>query len=345
MLFQNASCRALGVAILALLPVAAQAKAPPADNVVVTTQTRAQPKAYSVGGALAIREDASYQFLSSNGPVRLDIGRITNESTTTTSGTVRAALFVTSDPTPTGTYYVIAQSDLGTLQPGFFFGPLSHTVSYLVPPDGTYYIHMGAFEFEPGFCASPDGYCLDDWVTFTNRVEVIAGLIYDAGPPEPPTGTVVEYYHTGFDHYFITSFPEEIAALDAGVFQGWVRTGATFPVWSTNTGSLNGVCRFFSTSFAPKSSHFYTPYNDECQTLLANPHWQFETIAFYALLPNFNGNCPPGMQQLFRLYNNGMSGAPNHRYTNSLAVRNQMLTQGWISEGFGLLGVIACLPV
>lgn len=342
MRFQNASCRALGVAILALLPAVAPAKAPPAGSLVVKAQDRAQPTSYSVGGALAIREDASYQFLSSNGPVRLDIGRITNESTTTTSGTVRAALFVTSDPTPAGTYHVIAQSDLGTLQPGFFFGPLSHTVSYLVPPDGTYFIHAGVFEYEPGFCSSPDGFCLDDWVTFTDRVDVIDGLIYDAGPP---TGTAVEYYHTGFNHYFITSLPNEIAALDAGVFQGWVRTAATLPVWTANIGNLNGVCRFFSTSFDPKSSHFYTPYDDECQAVLANPDWQLETIAFYALLPNVNGNCALGTQQLFRLYNNGMSGAPNHRYTNVLAVRNQMLTQGWITEGFGPLGVIACLPI
>ena len=342
---RHASWRTLCAALFAMLPLAAQAaSAPPADSTTVTPKAaRAQPKAYNVGGALAIREDAGYQFLSSNGPVRLDIGRIENESATTISGSVRAGLFISSDPTPSGTYYVIARSDLGTLQPGFFFGPLSHTVPYLVPPDGTYYIHMGAFEFEPGLCGTADGYCLDDWVTFVNRVEVIGGQIFDAGPPIPPTATAVEYYHTGFDHYFVTSIANEIALLDAGHFQDWVRTGATFPVWTTNSGSMAEMCRFFSTSFAPRSSHFYTA--TECATLLANPNWQFETIAFYVDLPSLNGNCVPGTQPLYRLYNDAMSGAPNHRYTISLDVRNQMLTQGWRSEGFGVFGTAACVPV
>jgi len=38
-----------------------------------------------------------------------------------------------------------------------------------------------------------------------------------------------------------------------------------------------------------------------------------------------------------------MSGAPNHRYTTSLSLRNQMITQGWLPEGFGPNAVIACV--
>lgn len=340
-------CAKAGLVVIALMPLAASA----ASAALSGTQTlardaaRVAPKAYNVGGALALREDVGYSFQTSTGPVRLDVGRITNESATTTSGTVRAALFVTTDATPSGTYYVIARSDLGTLGPNQFFGPLSHTVPYLPPPDGIYYLHMGAFEFEAGFCNAPDGFCLDDYMTFSDQVQVVNGQIFGAGPPPPQTTQVVEYYHTGFNHYFVTAFPNEIALLDAGRFDGWVRTGRTFLVWPGNDGSMSGVCRFFSTNFAPKSSHFYTPFADECATVSANPDWQLEGTAFYVRLPDFNGNCGGGAQPLYRLYNNGRSGAPNHRYTISLDVRDQMLQQGWIPEGYGPFGAIACVPV
>ena len=77
------------VFLVALSPLAAHAAndaAPASRHTVAREATRVVPKAYNVGGALAIRDDASYSFQSTSGPVRLDLGRITNESATTTSG-------------------------------------------------------------------------------------------------------------------------------------------------------------------------------------------------------------------------------------------------------------------
>ena len=157
--------------------------------------------------------------------------------------------------------------------------------------------------------------------------------------------TAVEYYYAAWGYYFVTSFPNEIAALDGGAFGGvWQRTGQTFNVWSDASGGAFPTCRFFSTSFAPKSSHFYTPYASECAAVRNNPNWQYEGIAFYLLLPDANGNCPPGTSVLYRLYNNGMGGAPNHRYTTSQTILNQMLAAGWIFEGNGNTKAFACVP-
>ena len=61
-------------------------------------------------------------------------------------------------------------------------------------------------------------------------------------------------------------------------------------------------------------------------------------------VPDSAGNCAAGTQPVFRLYNNGQGGAPNHRYTTSLAVRSQMLAKGWVSEGLGDNGVTMCAP-
>ncbi len=56
------------------------------------------------------------------------------------------------------------------------------------------------------------------------------------------------------------------------------------------------------------------------------------------------GSCAAGTVPLYRLYNNGMSGAPNHRYTTSQAVRASMIAAGWLPEGNGDDGVFACVP-
>jgi hypothetical protein len=165
-----------------------------------------------------------------------------------------------------------------------------------------------------------------------------------------PPGTVVavEYYYAAWNFYFETSFADEIAGLDAGAFGGvWKRTGQIFYVWPSAAANPLGVatCRFFTIFFAPKSSHFYTPNADECQGLIDTSQvWQFESIAFYIALADANGNCPPATIPLYRFYDNGMGGAPNHRYTTSLTVFNQMVAQGWQFEGNPATKVFACVP-
>jgi hypothetical protein len=54
--------------------------------------------------------------------------------------------------------------------------------------------------------------------------------------------------------------------------------------------------------------------------------------------------CPAGTIPLYRAYDNGMGGAPNHRYTTSLTILNQMIAAGWTFEGNGNTMVFACVP-
>ena len=46
------------------------------------------------------------------------------------------------------------------------------------------------------------------------------------------------------------------------------------------------------------------------------------------------GACAAGLVPVYRMYNNGQTGAPNHEFTTDLA-RYQALTatQGWSAEG------------
>ena len=164
--------------------------------------------------------------------------------------------------------------------------------------------------------------------------------------PQVSTTAAIEYYHAGFGHYYVTAFANEISLLDGGAFGGvWTRTGQTFTVWTASSGDSNPVCRFFSAGFAPKSSHFYTPLASECEGLKASGAWSYEAIAFHLKSPDATGACPAGTTPLYRLYNEGQSGAPNHRYTTSANTVADLRGKGWVSEGIGGLGVIACAAI
>jgi large repetitive protein len=174
-----------------------------------------------------------------------------------------------------------------------------------------------------------------------------AGVIESFSVTTPPAvkRAAVEYYHAAFDHYFITDLPDEITKLDNGTFTGWARTGAAFNVYTgIPPAGAATVCRFFSTAFDPKSSHFYTPDAPECGVVKAKPEWQFEGDVFALPVPDITGTCAAGLVAVYRLYNNGQGAAPNHRYTTSLATRTQMIGKGWVAEGYGDLGVIMCSP-
>ena len=176
----------------------------------------------------------------------------------------------------------------------------------------------------------------------------LSGTGVGAPPPPPPAGTelpAIEYYYAAWNMYFVTAISAEIAALDNGTFAGWQRTGYQFNVYASAGAPASAlpVNRFFSTAFAPKSSHFYTASTLEYNTLLANPDWELEGPVFNIPLPANDGSCAAGTIPVYRLYNNGIGGAPNHRFTTDANVRLQMIGLGWSPEGTGV-GVGFCSP-
>jgi predicted alpha/beta superfamily hydrolase len=72
--------------------------------------------------------------------------------------------------------------------------------------------------------------------------------------------------------------------------------------------------------------------------------WAYEAIAFYLALPSSGGRCAKDETTIYRLYNNGVSGAPNHRYTSAPSVVAAMQAKGWLLEGSAITGVFACGP-
>jgi Repeat of unknown function (DUF5648) len=160
----------------------------------------------------------------------------------------------------------------------------------------------------------------------------------------PPPNTVVEFYNTILDHYFITADANEAAAIDNGsAGPGWGRTGNTF-----KAGGNTFVCRFYGSLSPGPNSHFYTADAGECaflKQLQANTpaterRWNFESNDF-STTPAVNGACPAELVPVYRAYNNGfaLNIDSDHRITSNAAAIQEVVTRGWIDEG-----VVMCAP-
>ncbi len=173
-----------------------------------------------------------------------------------------------------------------------------------------------------------------DSVTIVSQADTLAG-----------TTLATEWYHPYFDHYFHSANGIENRLLNDGIYgNAWKRTFDVFRVWTTAGPGRVGVCRFFNDSFGDMSSHVYVLEGEECDLLKAGNEWKFEEIAYYVEAPYADGACRAGTMPIYRAYNNGMSGAPNHIITASKTKRDGLVSAGWVAEGHGEDHVAACVP-
>jgi len=260
----------------------------------------------------------------------------------------------TSDDAPAATSYLV---------PGNVFHAAVFLRDFLldssfpvrvVRPDGTTHFsdtvtntQQDAVSFSRTFAVDlPVGSPPGAWRFQADFGGVTRETIFQVAAVAPEKAMAVEYFHAGFGHYFISAKADEIAGLDAGAYGGvWIRTGRTFAVYAAPAAGLAPVCRFFSRPFGTRSSHFYTADPIECEGVKHNPDWFFEEIAFHVPMPDASGTCPAGSLPVYRMYNNGHTGAPNHRFTTDYATRLAFVpAQDWSREGDGPVGVGMCAP-
>jgi uncharacterized delta-60 repeat protein len=161
---------------------------------------------------------------------------------------------------------------------------------------------------------------------------------------------VVEFYNASLDHYFMSADVQEVTDLDFGFHRGWTRTGLGFKAYSTNLG--NAAVAGILIPPALGDSHFFTSDEEELAEILAkmvsDPNYQGyiveSPIVFRVVRPGAStGQCPPATEPVYRLWNQRLDS--NHRYTASLAVRAEMISRGYVSEGAGSSGVAMCAPL
>lgn len=167
-------------------------------------------------------------------------------------------------------------------------------------------------------------------------------------PLRSATEVQVLEFRRGEGDYFLSVDPDEIAALDEGRIPGWSRTGEAFLAYAVESAiepNTAPVCRFFGRAEAGQHSHFFSAYADECAAVAAwlPNEWLLESSnVFIVALPDAaDGSCAPGDVPVYRLYNNDRA-AVEHRYTTSRAIQSQMISAGWLAEGFGPAAVAMC---
>ena len=181
-------------------------------------------------------------------------------------------------------------------------------------------------------------------------VVVACALVTGPGAPayaETAFEPVVEYYNATLDHYFITPLANEIDALDSGRILDWMRTGLSFTASASPSPGLVPVCRFYIPP-AHGDSHFLSASADECAAVRAkintDPNFsgyiEETSAAFYVALPDATGACPDRTANVYRLWN--ARADSNHRYTPDFAVRESMIAQGYVPEGYGPQGPAMC---
>jgi hypothetical protein len=159
----------------------------------------------------------------------------------------------------------------------------------------------------------------------------------------PSTIDAVEYYNAGLDHYFISWVGNEIAILDAGVkSHGWARTGEVIRTYPASQPGASPVCRYY---IPPEfgNSHFYGRDTRDCdRTGQDHPSFVLEDPAFMSMVLPTEGVCPAGTRNVYRVFSARKDA--NHRYTTSVAIRDQMVAAGWEAEGDGDDRVAMCAP-
>ena len=169
-----------------------------------------------------------------------------------------------------------------------------------------------------------------------------ARRIVVAGGAAPAAVTLVEFYNTSLDHYFITHVADEITKLDTGVFKGWARTGWSFKGFAGAASGTAALCRIYIPP-GKGDGHFFGRDAAECDgTMAKNPTFVLESATFFYDYPPTQGVCAAGQVPVYRVFSNRADA--NHRYTTSRAVRDQMMGKGWLAEGDGADTVVMCAP-
>ena len=115
----------------------------------------------------------------------------------------------------------------------------------------------------------------------------------------------IEYYHAGFNHYFVTTIPNEITLLDNGTFVGWARTGKAFNVFVL--GTRRNARRLPLLQQRPRQHPHQHPLLYVERPRSRGPEGQSEMGVrghrVRRCMPPV-ALCPAGTQALYRAYNN-----------------------------------------
>lgn len=159
------------------------------------------------------------------------------------------------------------------------------------------------------------------------------GLISSAWAVTPER-TLIELFWADQDRYVVVYQEEAPIALNRPG-SPWKTTGRTFVVNATQLAGQVPVARLYN----PGVGSHVMLLPGELQVVLQRwaSDWILESRDFFWADQPANGACATGVP-LYRLYNDGRNGAPNHRFTTDLAEAQE------IAKTWGTLeGLVMCI--
>lgn len=191
----------------------------------------------------------------------------------------------------------------------------------------------------------------------TNQLNAVCAVLSNSKAMEIlPLGvrvgvTLTEYYHAGFDYYFLTGRDGDKAALDT--VAAFARTGREIKVFRAASVDTLPLERHFFAKVAKagaRGSHFFTVEpSDQIALTGLNPTNTaldakplLEGVEGFAIAKSASGLCPSDTVPIYRAF----KGPPryvddgNHRFSTSLALHQDMVARlGWIDEGIAFCGL------
>jgi hypothetical protein len=143
--------------------------------------------------------------------------------------------------------------------------------------------------------------------------------------------TAVEYFDVAYEHYFTTANATEVAAIDAGLFPGWRRTGMRYRVQTSASADAMPICRVYVPGTGgQRRFHFYSRSPAECTAILSSYNGYDEGVAFYAAVPDANGQCAEDTAPVWRL---ASTREPAFVYTPDAGRRDTLVANGYVVSG------------
>ena len=196
----------------------------------------------------------NFSFQVNGSSVTLAADKITNSSTTFTTGTLRLELWATSAQPARGAgfngYRLAVSPNISPLQTNSFYSNLFYTTSFTEPPAGTYWMVFVLSEFDSNNCTTSDHFCLQDSGVFPNQATFgqasgLLTIISQAGDQcyqnYPADGfALVQQLVPGMFQSYSPSV--SCASLGMGVYAGTLATNSSVTVYTSSRNTAQLLC-------------------------------------------------------------------------------------------------------
>jgi hypothetical protein len=215
--------------------------------------------------------------------VTLQVDRVSNNSSSATSGSLRLQLWATASPYAGGTIsgYILGSYQFSqVLAPNQYYSSVTQTVTFTAPPDGTYYTTMTLEEY------TASGWVIQDHVTY-NTTNTWGPPAVGGGDGTPAVGVLQPYSFPDRGGVSFTTNGGSSPSAEIGYARIQPNAGSATPpgvaIFSYRSKGILVSEAGVPASPLIRDGRVYAEYNGLVDTgiAIANPNSQPVTITFH----------------------------------------------------------------